>query len=65
MFINHIALLFKCYVYKSRTDRNINILPFVNFLARVYDTEKALSIRKKNLTERWAPIAAFFDAFTK
>ena len=52
-------------VYKSRKDRNINILPFINFLTRVYDTEKALSIKKKNLTEKWAPTAAFFDAFTK
>ena len=65
MLINHIVLLFKYYVYKSRKDRNINILPFINFLTRVYDTEKALSIKKKNLTEKWAPIAAFFDAFTK
>ena len=64
MLINHIVLLFKYYVYKSRKDRNINILRFINFLTRVYDTEKALSIKKK-LTEKWAPIAAFFDAFTK
>ena len=69
MLINHIVFLFKYYVYKSRNDRNINILPFINFLTRAYDTEKdtekALSIRKKNLTEKWAPIAAFFDAFAK
>ena len=65
ILINHIVLLFKYYVYKSRKDRNINILPFINFLTRVYDTEKALSIKKKNLTEKWAPTAAFFDAFTK
>ena len=61
ILINHIMLLFKCYVYKSRKDRNIDILPFINFLTRVYDTEKALSIKKNNLTEKWAPIAAFFD----
>ena len=45
MLINHIVSLFKYYVYKSRKDRNINILPFINFLTRVYDTEKALSIK--------------------
>ena len=61
ILINHIVLLFKYYVYKSRKDRSINILPFINFLTRVYDTEKALNIKKNNLTERWAPIAAFFD----
>ena len=61
ILINHIVLLFKYYVYKSRKDRNINILAFINFLTRVYDTEKALSIKKNNLTEKWAPIAAFFD----
>ena len=38
---------------------------FINFFTRVYDTEKAVSIKKKNLTEKWAPIAGFFDAFTK
>ena len=64
MLINHIVLLFKYYVYKSRKDRNINILPFINFIT-VYDTEEALSIKKKNLTEKWASTAAFFDAFTK
>ena len=61
ILINHIVLLFKYYVYKSRKDRNINILPFINFLTRVYDTENVLSIKKNNLTEKWAPIAAFFD----
>ena len=61
LLINHIVLMFKYYVYSSRKERNINILPFINFLTRVYDTEKALSIKKKNLTEKWAPIAAFFD----
>ena len=50
--INHIVLLFKHYVYKSRKDRNISKLPFINFLTRVYDTEKALSIKKNNLTEK-------------
>ena len=65
MLINHIVLLFKYYVHKSRKDRNINILPFINFLTRVYDTEKALRKKKKNLTEKWAPIAAFFDVFAK
>ena len=65
MLISHVVLLFKYYVYKSRKDRNINPIPFINFLTRVYDTEKVLSIKKKNLTEQWAPIAAFFDAFTK
>ena len=49
VLINSIVLLFKYYVHKSKKDRNINILPFINFLTRVYDTEKALSIKKKNL----------------
>ena len=61
ILINHVVLLIKYYVYKSRKDRNINILPFITFFTRVYDTEKALSIKKNNLTEKWAPIAAFFD----
>ena len=65
MLINHFVLLFKYCVYKPRKDRNINILSFINFLNRVYDTEKALSIKEKNLTEKWAPNAAFFYAFTK
>ena len=61
ILINHIVLQFKYYVYKSRKDRNINIIPFISFLTRVYDTEKAVSIKKNNLTDKWAPIAAFFD----
>ena len=65
MLTNHFVLLFKYYVYKSRNDRNVNILSFINFLTRVYDTEKALSLKKKNPTEKWEPIAAFFDVFTK
>ena len=59
MLINHIVLLFKYYVYKSRKDRNINILPFMNFLTRVYDTEKALSIKKKNLMEKGRQLQPF------
>ena len=50
--INHVVLLFKYYVYKSRKDRNINILPLINFLTRVYDTEKALYIKKKKTLQR-------------
>ena len=59
MLINHIVLLFKYYVYKSRKDRNINILPVINFFTRVYDTEKALSIKKKTLQTNGRPLQSF------
>ena len=59
MLINHIVLVFKYYVYKSRKDRNINILPFINFLTIVYDTEKALSIKKKTLQRNGCPLQPF------
>ena len=71
---NCLCDVFKDYVSLPNLSPQSAILGFTNniensmlipVLTRVYDKGKALSIKKKNLTEKWAPTAAFFDAFTK
>ena len=56
-FVNHILLIFKLYIYKSREKKFININNFIAGIQKVKMTEKEITLNnsKKNncLYKKW------------